>query len=145
MGADIHAYIEYDEFPIKDGEWHVGTFAKLSMNRNYVVFALLADVRHYPERMHGVATRQPKGEPPRWGLLAKWDYEGSGHLDWHSLSWMTVAEVEAVQADYERIGQHSEEKWTHGGDPELAAIIATMRALNGDDPERSRLVFWFDN
>lgn len=28
---------------------------------------------------------------------------------------------------------------------EIDAIIAAMKALNGDNPKRSRLVFWFDN
>ena len=28
---------------------------------------------------------------------------------------------------------------------EIEAVIASMEALNGDDPYRSRLVFWFDN
>lgn len=37
------------------------------------------------------------------------------------------------------------ERTKHSPVPELEAVIAAMEKLNGSNPNRSRLVFWFDN
>lgn len=56
--------------------------------------------------------------------------------DWHSLSWLNVAELEEVQRRY---------RLRHGADHrELGAIIAAARALDDEQGGRSRLVFWFE-
>lgn len=56
--------------------------------------------------------------------------------DAHTPSWMTVAELEEVQSRLTEMNCPSRD---------LMVIIATMKALNEDDPTGSRLVFWFDN
>lgn len=94
--------------------------------------------------------------------------------DWHTHSYLHVEEVKKVQEQYSNLEDAFDSKnirkgepipegyrvaETHGNvviivpncqrklgpHPELAAIIATMEALNQGNPERSRFVFWFDN
>jgi hypothetical protein len=171
MGCDIHAYIEKVE-TFNDGCKHATCWARLSLQRDYTLFALLAGVRYHP-RAHGFSAGKTKGLPPdvlsyrvkedaflrivdgeredertctradveSWprydNLCLPHPYYGDHsdqyvmHPDWHSHSWMTVAELEQAQRHY--------------SSPDLFAVLGAMRALNGDEPERSRLVFWFDN
>lgn len=94
--------------------------------------------------------------------------------DWHSSSWLYADEVAKVQEKYAKVAlanarkeiatlaaesddemgriavgtlrPHYQAVIDRGGaNRDLAAIIAAMRALNGDDPRWTRLVFWFDN
>ena len=60
------------------------------------------------------------------------------HPDWHTPSWLTLAELEQVQTVYA-------DTWERGRHEYLDAIMAMMKSLDGDKPGRSRLVFWFDN
>jgi len=213
MGCDIHAYLDYDEFPTDDG-WYVSCFAEdLDLGRNYALFSLMAGVRRDPDREQRPLF-EPKGMPDRYSYQVKRAYSLSvyddlsgvdrncsieqaekwikrgisiwlddKHIsdpDWHSASWLTASELEQVKAEYEQIGFY-ESSWTQMRSPEeqpvpenstvkkratrygeewlvqvgekktypapitLDATIVAMHALNGDNPHRSRLVFWFDN
>lgn len=164
MGCDIHAYIDYDEY-VYDNKKHVSCIAELHLGRNYELFGLMAGVR-CPD----LALFSPRGLPENFSWHTKYENElmvlekesdcdedhtcsreaaerwvKSGvskwtndkhnyvtHPDWHSHSYLYVNELKQV---LKKCGNH----------PELKAIIAMMKALNGDDPLRSRLVFWFDN
>ena len=96
------------------------------------------------------------------------------HPDWHTASYLYVNELEEIQKRYSNLLDDEEFKFLGledeapdgyivfrensdgkvikaterkpiGPDLELSAIIGAMKALNGDNPISSRLVFWFDN
>ncbi|WP_165074686.1 hypothetical protein [Paludisphaera rhizosphaerae] len=74
----------------------------------------------------------------------QWVQEGSSlsvgetavtNPDWHSISWLNVAELQEVQRRYRLL---------HDADHlKLSAVIAAMGALDNQQGGRSRLVFWF--
>ena len=59
--------------------------------------------------------------------------------DWHSHSWMNVRELEEVQRRYRTLCKEDDA----GNDAELDAIITAMRAADGRQEGRSRLIFCF--
>ncbi len=100
------------------------------------------------------------------------DHSRVTHPDWHSASWLNAQELEQVQEAYAAIKMADASWYQHdkevpdnaviigtdrgyyvevgerkplGKNTELEAVIAAMKALDGDRPGRSRLVFWFDN
>jgi hypothetical protein len=163
MGCDIHAYIDYDSFVQSDTKPYTDCFAELHLGRDYNLFNEMASVRGngglfsprgLPEHIswrvdwentlyvitgpfeeEGCCTRE-KAE--KWVArgYSKWADDGHTkvtHPDWHSHSYLYLDEVKQV---YKALGYPHDE---------LKAVIAAMKALNGKNPERSRLVFWFDN
>ena len=141
MGCDIHAYIECDAGQYRDGTWSVDQVAEVNIPRDYILFALMANVRYHPEWMAGVGpVSQPRGLPERLSYTTLYEYkEWEG--DAHSESWLGISKLEEVLERYEQIAAPVPKGACHV----LKAIIAMMDALAGDEPERVRLVFWFDN
>lgn len=221
MGCDIHAYIDYDDFKTKDGDWRASCFARVVDNGwDYTLFALMAGVRYDPRTDAQFKPMfEPRGLPDRvsWAVseqytlritdnedwhdderfcskadaqrrvgrgISEWmDEEHTliSHPGWHSASWLTANELESVADAFERI-EFPEQSWFQIGSPEdqpapenatatkttsiigspewyvevgekktrpapatLKGIVAAMQELDGDQPGRSRLVFWFDN
>lgn len=60
------------------------------------------------------------------------------HPDWHSHSWLTPDELQAVYTRY---------AYTHGQpvSVQYRALLAAMRTLENDGENKVRVVFWFDN
>uniref|UniRef100_A0A6M3KWN6 Uncharacterized protein n=2 Tax=viral metagenome TaxID=1070528 RepID=A0A6M3KWN6_9ZZZZ len=141
MGCDIHAYIECDAGQYRDGAWWTDQVAGVNIPRDYVLFGLMANVRYHPEWMAGVGpVSQPRGLPERLSYITFYEYkEWEG--DAHSESWLGISKLEEVLQRYEQIAPAV----SIGAYRVLKAIIAMMDALAGDEPERVRLVFWFDN
>jgi hypothetical protein len=77
-------------------------------------------------------------EAEQWVRDGSSEYIGGSAVtnpDWHSPSWLNVAELEEVQRRYRLL---------HGADHrEFGAIIAAAQALDNEQGGRSRLVFWF--
>jgi len=67
MGCDIHCYIEY-KTEKSDMWWNFG--GRINPGRNYLIFALLANVRNY-DRLDPVL--YPKGLPEDIGPMARGD------------------------------------------------------------------------
>ena len=74
------------------------------------------------------------------------------HPDWHSPSWLTVPELEKVQAVFREIEMEPDfdddgfQLYRKLGPHQmLDAVIGAMKAIDGDWVGRSRFVFWFDN
>lgn len=162
MGADIHAYPEYTETGLNG--W-LG-FGRLSLRRDYDLFAKLAGVRGsgqmVPSRGMPVdaslATRWDNqlyvsdGDPDGEGNCSKasaerWVSDGSSrwvderkvnvtHPDWHSHSYCSPRELREV------LEAVRPKVWSI--DVQYWAVLAML-----DEVERrggtSRLVFWFDN
>lgn len=69
------------------------------------------------------------------------------HPDWHSHSWLTASELQAVVDSYGEMGRKiwpAEDPYTVPA--EVQAWLAVLRALDAHpNVIQSRLVFWFDN
>ena len=125
MGCDIHAFIEYKTD--YESSRH-RCLAKLTLNRCYDLFSVLADVRN---RDNITCVVRPKGIPTRLSWRAEDAYEEMG-TDAHTASWLTEDEViEALDILPKIKGANTSE---------LKAILAMMQHL-----KEPRLVFWFDN
>lgn len=138
MGCDIHFYVEVNRgyssspdwlsvpapFGIDDywdrchrPEWFPG--------RSYYAFARLADVRNYGAEPVEVVI-PPRGVPDNISDYTRREYESD---DFHSASWLTLPELREHFADL----------------PQIAKILPILEALDPTEPERVRVVFWFDN
>lgn len=63
MGCDIHAYIEYEDFKTREGEWFISCFGHPRLGRNYTLFALMAGVRYDPRIDNYQPLFAPRGIP----------------------------------------------------------------------------------
>lgn len=135
MGCDIHAMIEakhrYNWNLDSEGHW--ASCGRIKIDRNYDLFARLADVRNYI----GVKPiSKPRFEDPDiinecedWYSVCSEDfYCLSKHwaVDAHSHSWVSLRELDSA-------------------DPELALKARNIVTIHGYNPEEARLIFFFDN
>lgn len=154
MGCDIHCHIEVK---IR-GRWE--HYSAPNVERNYDLFARMAGVR---ERTDSgiVPIAQPRGFVEDPSTITRIDYE-HGKEDWHSVSWLTGAEVEALideqrptepgagatEIERTRSYYHPWATWRRGGLGYLFGSIFDAKRYPEDYPdgvEDCRLVFWFDN
>ena len=128
MGCDIHAFIE-EKYLHKDTYRCV---AKLFLNRDYYLFALLAGVR-YKKDFPCTPMYEPKGIPCDLSYQVNYDYE-KWKDDAHSSSVLSLDEVSALAASMvfeDRLDEHTKH--------EVRILAEMMEGLN-----KPRLVFWFD-
>lgn len=152
MGCDIHSHAEKQD----GGRW-VGLDVEAFKDRDYGFFGWLADVRNYSDMTPIAAGR---GFPAAASAKAAKHYDDwSG--DAHSASWVSVAELLAVDYDQpvedrrttKQLGPHF---WTGGatcapGEGKTqtlreflgAGFFAVLKRLQ--DAEAGRVVFWFDD
>lgn len=150
MGCDIHIYVEakregkwvsvdkWIPFPYPDesteGRMWVNYEDRIYCDRNYEVFAALADVRNdgnirpisAPKMLPSDISHEVKNEADHWVM------------DGHSYSHFTLAELEAVNwSGYDRFIWIKKQI--------CDGIMITLREKSNGDPESIRIVFWFDN
>ena len=154
MGCDIHTCVEVksgDKWELVAEDWMDG--------RSYSIFGFLADVRNY-SRVTPISDR--KGLPED---MSKGTRESFGDgIDWHSSSWLTLAELLAPNYDevfWDRrvTKQTGPNSWTGAGLAEEGeGEHLTLREFLGEwyfkevdklrqygEAEKVRVVFWFDN
>ena len=146
MGCDIHMHTEVKI----DGQWHHYSYP--SVNRNYSLFARLADVRNGDgdDRIEPIAA--PRGLPEDISALTRLDakkWEG----DAHSHSWLNAKEIEDlaewVKTELRRIGWDIPAFWE--GDQfgylfgNFWSQFLKYRSDYPKEIEDIRFVFWFDN
>lgn len=147
MGADIHFHIEVmltapEGTEQKDMKWE--HYASPSINRNYRLFAYMADVRN---NGRVVPLSQPKGLPNDISAITKLDY-GNG-IDYHSASWFGVPEIDKLRSWVFEQGDSvdGEQWWPYG--LEYSVLNTFFFGNYFTDPvkgiEDVRFVFWFDN
>lgn len=142
MGCDIHAHVEVKI----NGEWH--HYSALNLDRNYLAFAKMADVRNDGEVVPIAARR---GIPDDATFLTKFDADHWG-LDAHSHSWLTDEEV-GVLAKFmnEEMKKYRAEWWNfehHWFGYLFSNGYGYVKSRPGDYPvgvEDARVIFWFDN
>jgi hypothetical protein len=152
MGCDIHSYAEKQD----GGDW-TGLDVEAFERRDYRFFGWLANVRNYSDMTPIAAGR---------GFPADASAKVANHYDdWsgdaHSASWVSVAELLAV--DYDQLvedrrttKQLGPNYWTGGatcapGEGKTQTLreflgpgfFAVLKRLQ--DAEAGRVVFWFDN
>ena len=144
MGCDIHLYAERQV----DGEWEslhpsdVGLpptrwdyDGRWFSERDYVLFAVLANVRNYGDEVRPIS--RPRGLPEDVAFFAEAGAALAGS-DGHSHSWLMLGEITGYDwtaaADL-RVG------WTGWPGDRWSDVIDALAAL----PDPVRLVFWFDN
>jgi hypothetical protein len=150
VGCDIHDYAEVR----LDGRW-TARYSIFDTDRNYAWFGFLADVRNYS---HSPVIAAPRGLPDDADLDAE-EREDALWCDFHSHSWLTLAELLAY--DYDQVIW--DRRITKGGNGAALAEEGEgqhlpLREFLGETffrrlqllaelgkPEDVRLVFWFDN
>jgi hypothetical protein len=180
MGCDIHGWIEcYSE----DIEWLIAEgperaerlnpwrgvlhLTAVAPGRNYELWGGLFGVRN---RLGFRPIAEGRGRPPAVSAILRQAFEEVdalerewGHGEFHSYTWITSAELAAVDwdelsqvaPDYPRGDGAVPDGHAGGGprpiqraetlDPEWEVVLAVMRHLGSLwGPERVRLVVWFD-
>jgi len=175
MGADCHMWLEVvgiDKHA--DGGDYVDGVAQIYVNRDYLLFGLLADVR-----MKDIVVFPPRGIPQAISYQAELEYclyvceqDGEGcctaiqaqkwikegvscwfdtnhtritNPDWHSASFLYTDEVAKVAEEFEiKINEGINDKTYFRLVQMLKGLVQMMRCL--DTPGyRSRITYWFDN
>lgn len=162
MGADIHAYPEFTE----EGRNGWSGFGRLSLGRDYDLFAKLAGVRGDDQMVPSRGLPVDASLTTRWdnqlyvsedspndaencspAQAERWIGDGSSqwtddrkasvtHPDWHSHSYCSPAELRAVLEADRPNG------W--GIDVRYWAVLALLEEVERRNGT-ARLVFWFDN
>lgn len=168
MGCDIHMYVEYKITSRDDAIWRCGDYFKvrnplseelnlkrvaLYGNRNYTLFAVLADVRN-SDYLDYIA--EPKGLPHDATEYVKREYRAWGN-DAHSCSYFALRELIEYHNEHkpvdelgydilkpliDRLKQRADELgviWDFEWSNSLTREVAYKKANN------IRIVFWFDN
>lgn len=168
MGCDIHMYVEYKISNRDDAVWRCGDYFKIDEplsatptmkhielygDRNYDLFAVLADVRNY-DYVNYIS--EPKGLPSDATEYVKREYSGWG-LDAHSCSYFTLRELidyhnehcpqdsfgyDILKPLINRLKQRADELdiiW----DFEWKNSLIQGNAYKKSD--NIRIIFWFDN
>jgi hypothetical protein len=138
MGCDIHFH---SEVKIK-GKWY--HYAKLSIGRNYNLFAKMAGVRN--EGRDIIPISKNRGIPKDATFLTKYDYK-LWEVDAHSANWLNAKEIVEL------------ENWWHKNSPKDVWFEDEFGYLFGNSwggiirypndtkegVEDIRFIFWFDN
>lgn len=149
MGCDIHLHVE---IKVKgDNLWH--HYNHPYINRNYKLFAKMANVRNYDEYGPIEPISQPKGFPHDASLTTKFDYQERWGCDAHSASWLNAEEIQSLEEWYDK--NLKKENDFHGFEaanrfgylfgntfhfPQYKGTPTYPKNL-----EDVRFVFWFDN
>lgn len=142
MGCDIHMVVEVKEWQTRpdgaetdDREWGVVmTETAAYGDRNYNVFAALADVRNYDIPIKPIC--QPRGIPEDASADTKARH-GRWGVDAHSASWLSLKE--ALEHDWASV-PHS------GGFAEwVKSLNSGPTRIGYRDLTDVRLIFWFDS
>jgi hypothetical protein len=147
MGCDIQLHTEVKI----NGQWH--HYGAPSVDRNYTLFALLANVRNDEpgDKWYVTPISEPRGLPADATALTKFDSDRWG-LDGHSHSWINAEEIA-------RVAEFANSKKWRGRDGSAFWEADNFGYLFGNNwsgftkyPEGRpegledvRFVFWFDN
>ena len=130
MGCDIHVWLQ--EKPLHGTEWHDVLAEELPCRRDYLLFGVLAGVRE-----EDVPHPDPRGWPYDLDGRRRWNN------DYHTPSWLTLAEFRATRNVY---AEQSRLRWGNEGVTPLYALIDALIAsqvyAEGYD---YRIIFAFDN
>lgn len=149
MGCDIHFHSEVK----RNGKWEHHSEAKIE--RNYALFAKMANVRNWASARPIVPISQPKGLPEDATELTKLHSEKYG-IDGHSHSWLNAMEISGLhkwildKANPSQWFGDSPWQWEHENLPcfmgnHLNGFIDYPDDWADYGVEDVRYVFFFDN
>jgi hypothetical protein len=139
MGCDIHLHVEVKI----EGKWQNWTAPNL--DRNYDLFAKMADVRNYNQGT--VPISKPKGLPEDISVVTKLSYDHWG-VDGHSHSWLGYGALTVLEEwinNQEHLEGHRK-VWEF--DRMFGWFLGNGFLDKGSWPDGVddvRFVFWFDN
>ncbi|MEV2910510.1 hypothetical protein ABNF65_18300 [Paenibacillus larvae] len=122
-----------------------GTYDFVDIPRNYYLYAALADVRNYD----GVKPIcEPRGLPSDVSAVVKEQSDGWGRGA-HDRSYLTAKELSEFDWDQKIKFEGRQIQWTESLKDRVDTFytwsIPKLIELADGDPERVRIVFWFDN
>jgi len=137
MSCDIHSYVE-----VFDGEMRQKVEDDPIRQQSYRLFGWLADVRNYSEVQ---PLSQPRGLPADVSDGVKQKHEGFWELNGHSHSWLSLDELllELAGGVESRKGPRGEVTLREFLGQGFLDMLEELKGLV--DPNRVRIVFWFDN
>lgn len=139
MGCDIHGpYIEALDNP----DWWESK-GTIEVGRNYTLFSILAGVRSR-DRNILPPIAEARGFPPQADYDATDAHDDSSD-DAHHASWLTVGEIDRyLDVNGDKVTLPTGAPLTvREAMQDIVRALPWLRALG--DPEKVRLVFWFDN
>jgi hypothetical protein len=174
MGCDIHGYIDYLTEGFKgETEKRACDFAKVDINRNYLLFSVLAGVRNYDNL---IPLSKPKGLPELVSYTVESDntiyitenstddddyttpeqaerWVKNGSSTYYKNHWVTHPDWHSHSwLNLEEMRQLREKylevgknyEWVKEFPVPMEAVIGAMEALSKAGKE-PRFIFWFDN
>ncbi len=139
MGCDIHFHTEVKV----NGKWE--HYGHPYVNRNYSLFALLADVRNDGEIK---PISKPKGLPVDPSIVTELAYK-TYSSDWHSISWLSAEEIVRAEEQWGKHGWKDQQGFEHHlfGYLEGNSWAGFYKYPESRPKwiEDVRWVFWFDN
>lgn len=134
MDCDIHAHLEVK----LTGKWYY--YAPVDIPRNYHLFARMAGVRSYNQKIMPIAL--PRGLPDHTTLMTQLHNNDWG-VDGHSHSWLNRQELQQIAREFNvrKFGDF----W---GIYLFGNGVLEFQENPGGYPEQLedvRLIFWFDN
>lgn len=105
--------------------------------------------KHEDKEWEGFVTLEKATKWETWGRQIIINENGEPthieHPDWHSHTWMSIEELKKAYKIYaKKASKEWGEKITKPH-VEWMALLASMKALEGDGENEVRVVFWFDN
>lgn len=141
MGCDIHLHQEVKV----NGKWlH---FNEPRVPRNYLLFAIMAGVRH-DTRDTDIKPLPQKGLPSDASEITKLRFQDE-EADAHSMSWIGHSEIQHVYSEWDRL-KNEKDKWaqsdlSYGFFGYFAGNSWLESVTFPEWVEDVRFVFWFDN
>ena len=137
MGSDMYAHIEYKpRTPLRGQEYE--HFAEVYVEREYRLFALLGG-RQYSGVVEPLYDF--RGLPKDMSSRLKWEHEENGSS---IASWLSLTEFKNVQEWHENWFVNDANRGITDNYRILKAIVRVMEFFEEDNPNSTRLVFWFD-
>lgn len=147
MGCDIHTFIEYRN--PHTNEWIDCTPEDegLMGNRNYTLFAILADVRNYDREAKPITL--PRDIPSDCSEPIRKEYKLWG-VDGHSHSYFTLAELQSALPNYSDQFEHDVlQNFTEALELHTRTVLAPLAMFDDNymatQANNIRTIFWFDN
>jgi hypothetical protein len=135
MSSDMHAFVEVDTLTPALRAW---CFAEIHFRRDIELFNIVGAVKDVPADGLPPVAAVPRGLPERVSAtlakhVATATEERKGRPP--EASWFGVKDLSIVQARYRAVRRSP--------NSDLTALVALFRALDPDEADRCRLVFWF--
>jgi hypothetical protein len=138
MGSDMYAHVEYK--PRTPSPHHgYEHFAEVYIERDYRLFALIGG-KQYSDVVEPLYSFRGLPKDMSSGLKTRHEIFGGTSI----ASWINLTEVKNVLEWHENLFVNDANRAVIPNHRILKAIIRVMEFFEEDNPNSTRLVFWFD-